>query len=861
MRIQCVVAISMLTCLPLNVEAKDLFLVHADGPTVHADYAAGNPQASPIPTNSYTLTKTTENAKWGRAISLVRGNDRCTYDGTDNLNSAKGTVDFWFRIQSHEEGDYHPLFGWYRPPQKPGAQTRLSAFELYYQNDVFTFGLYTPDHTDKYKGYSVKAAWTKDQWHHLEFNWDCANGNGESFYNAFLDGKKFLSIENAGALNGNGGKLHVGVWDYAFFHTLRGQIDELRITDQIEHLRDFTPPDTAYALPFTLARAKQSLEVALERQIKLRGDIDLLLQLSGEQASGKAGSVLRTSVDTAKIAKIKLAELQKSLSDKDSNPKALCTAADSLIGEINAARISMFRISEEARKIAEIEDRRSMLFKSINEELIADATIIDGKQLFFDALLIQDLSGVPRKLNQPVKHPNNPLVIPDLPWEKEGFYANGSVIYDAQEKLFKVWLHIWEFVGDELASTRGHGLYMTSIDGINWKKPIINKDENNNHYMPPSGALSFGGQGIIKDMDDSDPTRRYKMIYTSTPPGKPHAYETGVAYSPDGIHWTAEPANPVIPFGDTQAAPFWDSKRQSYLGFVRTGPPNVRGIARIESKDFIHWSPKLTIFPAGGTNLDRPFRSLPYGMKVMSYHGYYISFLNMYHWETISPIPDDMLFQDKTNVYLGYSRNGITWNRVGPGGEITQQEMQQDRDWRKISNDSVFIPYGEHKKEWDWGQVYAYHAPVVHDDKIWIYYTGLASRHWSNYHGDDRPPKTGMGLATLRLDGFVSVDANADGWLLTKPIVAIGDTLVLNADAEGGSIRVEAIDALGRVIPEFSKASCIPITSDGLRHIVKWKQGADCNALQGRPIQLKIYMDKAKLYSLEFKTTLNHYIP
>ena len=62
-------------------------------------------------------------------------------------------------------------------------------------------------------------------------------------------------------------------------------------------------------------------------------------------------------------------------------------------------------------------------------------------------------------------------------------------------------------------------------------------------------------------------------------------------------------------------------------------------------------------------------------------------------------------------------------------------------------------------------------------------------------------------------------------------------------------------------VAEFSRASCIPITSDGLRHIVKWKQGADCNALQGRPIQLKIYMDKAKLYSMEFKTNQNHYIP
>lgn len=847
--------------LPAIVQAKDLLLVHADGPNIDADYAVGTRKAASVPIDGYELSKSSENGKFGRAIEVLSSSRHCTYDGTDNFNTSKGTVELWFRIDGHEQDQYHPLIGWYRPPHQPGGKKRLSAIELYFQNDLLTLGLHAADHSEKYKGYSVKVPWTKQKWHHLEFNWDCRNGHGRSFYNIYIDGKNVLSVDRAPALTGNGGRIHVGVWDYAFPIVSQGYIDELRITDEIEHVTDFTPADKPYTLPFTMARAEQSLAVALERQLKLRGDIDLLLQLSGTQANGSAADILRAAIDVSVHAKEQLATLRKSLAEKNSTPEELCEAADLLISKINSARLAVHRISIEARKLADTEDKRSKLFKPINELLIGDATILNGKQLFIDDHLLLETEGITRKLNQPVKHEKNPLTTPDQEWQKNGFYGNGNVIYDKDEKLFKQWLHLWKFVGEELASSTGFGLYLTSVDGINWEKPIINKEENNNRFLPPSGALGFCGQGIMKDYLDPDPSRRYKMIYTSTPPGKPHAYETGVAYSPDGITWTADPNNPVIPFGDTQAAPFWDARRQSYLGIVRTGPPNVRAIARIESKDFVHWSPKLTIFPSGGTNIDKPYRSQPYGMKVMNYEGYYIGFLNMYHWETISKIPDDMLFQDKTNIQLGYSRNGITWNRIGPHGEISQKELAKDNDWKSISEQSVFIPYGEHKKAWDWGQVYAHHAPFVHEDKIWIYYTGYASRHWSNYHGDDRPPKTGLGLATLRLDGFVSLEAESTGWILTKPIVAIGDTLVINANAEGGTIRVEAIDALGRVIPEFSKDNCIPIASDNLRHLIKWKQGADCHPLQGRPIQLKIYMEKSKLYSLEFKITQNHYIP
>ena len=49
-----------------------------------------------------------------------------------------------------------------------------------------------------------------------------------------------------------------------------------------------------------------------------------------------------------------------------------------------------------------------------------------------------------------------------------------------------------------------------------------------------------------------------------------------------------------------------------------------------------------------------------------------------------------------------------------------------------------------------------------------------------------------IGLAKLRLDGFISVDAGGkEGVLLTEPFKFEGDKLVINADATGGEVAVE----------------------------------------------------------------------
>ena len=97
--------------------------------------------------------------------------------------------------------------------------------------------------------------------------------------------------------------------------------------------------------------------------------------------------------------------------------------------------------------------------------------------------------------------------------------------------------------------------------------------------------------------------------------------------------------------------------------------------------------------------------------------------------------------------------------------------------------------------------------------------------------------------------------------LTTKPLVFLGDTLVVNANAAGGSLTVEALDAEGKVIDGFNVADCMPITKDSVRHVLKWNDNEDCHLLQARPIKLRFHLKNAKPYAFEPRIRHNHYLP
>ena len=501
-------------------------------------------------------------------------------------------------------------------------------------------------------------------------------------------------------------------------------------------------------------------------------------------------------------------------------------------------------------------------FKNLDPAVLEDAQLVRGKQLFIDDTIIEELQQARRRLNQLVKHPANPLLVKQHDWEEDG-PGYGNVLYDAEEKLFKMWYQVWKKT--EGTST-GLLCYATSKDGISWTRPTFDERAGTNLVQHPA-VQGFQCPGIFKDVGERDPQRRYKMLFSCNPDGTSATWRTSAAVSPDGIHWTVAGPTDLIPFSDTQICPFWDFRSRRYVAILRFGPPNTRLISRTESADFLNWSPKVTVLRR--TRMDAGQQTQFYQMAPLPYDGVYLGLIGTYHNESLKPIPADKPWTDRQDLQLAFSRDGVAWSRVGGSGVISKQDLDKERDWAVAAQQATFLPYGEKDKEWDWGYITPYYTPepIRVDDKLYFYYSGSNAKHWWTWSGDPpkldpdaRPPSKGVGLATIRVDGFVSVEADELGSMTTKPFVFLGDTLIVNANAEGGTIRVEALDAEGEVIDGFSSDDCAVIMTDSVQHVLTWNKNPNCQLLQARAIKLRFHLERASLYSFEPANRHNHYL-
>lgn len=160
-----------------------------------------------------------------------------------------------------------------------------------------------------------------------------------------------------------------------------------------------------------------------------------------------------------------------------------------------------------------------------------------GRQLFVDDFLIEHTT-LKRSHHRPEYHPENPILRPDKPWEREDTaraaapFSDG-VFYDPKDKLFKMW-----YMGGYIAST----CLATSRDGIHWEKPSFDVRPGTNEVLshrgvePASGGCHRDSSTVWLDHEDLDAGRRYKM-YITTP--IPQRWSLALRCSADGIHWSA----------------------------------------------------------------------------------------------------------------------------------------------------------------------------------------------------------------------------------------------------------------------------------------------------------------------------------
>jgi hypothetical protein len=144
-------------------------------------------------------------------------------------------------------------------------------------------------------------------------------------------------------------------------------------------------------------------------------------------------------------------------------------------------------------------------------------------------------------------------------------------------------------------------------------------------------------------------------------------------------------------------------------------------------------------------------------------------------------------------------------------------------------------------------------------DELWLYYGGWHEDHGvSRQHRHMTTPReaqrkaAAIGLAKLRLDGFVSLDAGEDAAsLTTAPLVCAAEHITVNARvAPGGSVRVAVLRPDGRPLSGFDAEDGAPLAGDSTRHLVSWPSGATLDRVRGERIKLHLRVHRAELYSV-----------
>ena len=208
-------------------------------------------------------------------------------------------------------------------------------------------------------------------------------------------------------------------------------------------------------------------------------------------------------------------------------------------------------------------------------------------------------------------------------WDAGMLYCFTTILFDPKDGLHKMWYSLWG------AKEQSQILaYATSRDGVSWVKPSLGiieyKGTKDNNIIREGDALETG---VFIDPHETDPTRRFKMLYQGV----------RAAYSADGLRWTDyNQGKKVIfhpPGHDSQSVPYWDGRLGRYVAIIRdrTGmikdvrkemvanpwarevyrklwggpkkdrvPENhsLRRVGQVESEDFVHWTrPELDLWP------------------------------------------------------------------------------------------------------------------------------------------------------------------------------------------------------------------------------------------------------------------------
>jgi hypothetical protein len=487
-----------------------------------------------------------------------------------------------------------------------------------------------------------------------------------------------------------------------------------------------------------------------------------------------------------------------------------------------------------------------------------------GRQLFVDDFLIEHTT-LARQYHLAEYVADNPVVKPDKPWEKDYTPTfSGGVWHDPQDQQFKMWY-------STRAGKHYHIAYATSTDGIQWDKPALDVVPGTNIVLPFDHNASL----VWLDQEEKNPQRRFKM--TVTPYLRDAHYVISgmlLFFSPDGIHWTESGAGTswCLDRSTFFRNPFRDVWVYSLKWIVYGAAIGADGLLRIEErtgKDWWHGCARCLCYrehpdiaaglgwPAGrapgsttdtdflnhllekaavrwtsadfldpmrnqttrrtGTMANESHQPELYNLDAVAYESLMLGLFTIFHGDG-DGTPGS--HEHMNDVTLGYSRDGFHWYRP-------------DR--------RAFLGVSQRRGDWNWSNVEsAGGGCLIVGDRLHFYASGASAS----------PKVKTTGLATLRRDGFVSLDAGSEaGVVVTRPVKFGGRRLFVNADTRNGSLRVEVLTRGGQVIPPYSKENCIAVRADRTLAEVQWRGVDDLAALAGRPVRFRFILENGRFYS------------
>ena len=451
--------------------------------------------------------------------------------------------------------------------------------------------------------------------------------------------------------------------------------------------------------------------------------------------------------------------------------------------------------------------------------------IDQSRQLFVDDYLIARRQDLVRQVHEVHKCPDNPIMVGDRPWEGPGGFHH-QVRRDPKSKKFRSWYTaIMKYELASGMSVRTPTCYAESEDGIHWQKPNLGccefEGSKENNIVIHAGSI----WGVLGGPTESSPHRDFKGVVLHEPPYMPR--EGYYLYtSSDGIHWIRNCDEPIafskskeLPgIGDTSLFR-WDQRLGKYIGDVKVlfrVPRTMRCRGIMESDDLVHWTrPQMTLYPDGLDDADSEI----YGHLGFVYESMWIGLVRVMHEKPFS--------RKQTNIELTASRDGRHWTRVGKREEI--------------------IPLGS-SDDWDPHYHDPATTPIIVDDELWFFYGSAITRN-NPTSGKQGPYR--LGLATLRRDGFVSLNGGCSpGRVVTRPLTFEGRNLYVNADiGPNGYVKAELQDLAYRPVPSHTLGEAQSVVGDVMKARVTWLGTENLENLSGQSLRLVFELKNAKLYS------------